>query len=119
VLNTTANGWTAIHVLAGTSALADNDAHNALLRENLLREPKEIYEHAISVKSALEDLGRVCVAESLAAENFMTVRGRGSIQHLSSRVIGRLSQDRTAWDAFDAVFPAVTALRFISPYARR
>lgn len=69
MLNTTANGWTAIHVLAGTRALADNDAHNALLRENLLREPKEIYEHAISVKSALEDLGRVCVAESLAAEN--------------------------------------------------
>ncbi|CAL5246962.1 hypothetical protein PASLES2_24925 [Pseudomonas aeruginosa] len=34
---------------------------------------------------------------------------RGSVQHLASRVNGRLHEGRTAWDAFEALFPAVTA----------
>ncbi|WP_225726903.1 MULTISPECIES: salicylate synthase [unclassified Nocardia] len=95
--------------LAGTRALAADDAHNERLRANLLRDPKEVYEHAISVKVAVEDLGRACLPETIAVEDFMTVRERGSVQHLSSRVTGLLAPGRTAWDAFGAAFPAVTA----------
>jgi anthranilate/para-aminobenzoate synthase component I len=39
----------------------------------------------------------------------MTVKERGSVQHLASRVSGQLAGGRHAWDAFGAVFPAVTA----------
>jgi anthranilate synthase component 1/salicylate synthetase len=39
----------------------------------------------------------------------MNVRERGSVQHLASRISGRLATGRRAWDAFDAVFPGVTA----------
>lgn len=109
VLGVTADGRSATHVMAGTRALADDDVHNEWLRANLLRDPKEVYEHAISVKAAVEDVSHICTPGSLAVENFMTVRERGSVQHLSSRVTGRLSLGSTPWDAFDAVFPAVTA----------
>lgn len=110
VLGVGADGRAATHALAGTRALdADDNAHNELLRANLLSDPKEVYEHAISVKVAVEDLSRACAPESIAVKDFMVVRERGSVQHISSRVTGLLTPGRTAWDAFGAVFPAVTA----------
>lgn len=109
VLSVTADGWAVTHALAGTRALAEDAEHNERLRANLLRDPKEVYEHAISAKAVIDDLSRVCTPDSLAVTEFMTVRERGSVQHLSSRVVGRLRHGQTAWDAFDAVFPSVTA----------
>jgi salicylate synthase len=95
--------------LAGTRALTSDPARNARLRAELLWDAKEIYEHAISVKTACEDLHKVCVPGSLGVDEFMAVRERGTVQHLASRVTGRLGEDKDAWDAFMAAFPAVTA----------
>jgi anthranilate/para-aminobenzoate synthase component I len=39
----------------------------------------------------------------------MAIRERGSVQHLASQVSGQLAPGRAEWDAFGAVFPAVTA----------
>lgn len=73
----------------------------------LLSDPKEIHEHAISVKPALEDLAAVC--DDACVTEYMTVQERGTVQHLASTVTGRLRDGRTAWEAFAALFPAVTA----------
>ncbi|MFF4426468.1 salicylate synthase [Streptomyces sp. NPDC001549] len=95
--------------LAGTRALTGDPAENERLREELLTDPKEIYEHAISVKVAYDELLDVCAPGSVDVEEFMVVKERGTVQHLASRVSGQLDTDRGAWDAFSAVFPAVTA----------
>jgi anthranilate synthase component 1/salicylate synthetase len=95
--------------LAGTRALTMDPTANERLRTELLGDSKEVYEHAISVKIACDDLGGVCEPGSITVEEFMVVRERGSVQHLASRVAGRLSEGRDAWDAFAAAFPAVTA----------
>lgn len=95
--------------LAGTRALTTDTRRNELLRTELLADPKEVYEHAISVKIACDDLGSVCDPGSVGVEEFMAVRERGSVQHLASRVAGRLAAGRDGWDAFAAAFPAVTA----------
>lgn len=95
--------------LAGTRALTGDTDRDALLRTELLADPKEVYEHAISVKIACDDLSDVCDPGSVNVEEFMAVRERGSVQHLASRVAGRLASDRDLWDAFAAAFPAVTA----------
>jgi anthranilate synthase component 1/salicylate synthetase len=95
--------------LAGTRALTPDPAENGRLRAELLASCKEIFEHAISVKTAWDELQDACVPDSVTVEEYMAVRERGSVQHLASRVAGRLREGRRAWDAFDAVFPAVTA----------
>lgn len=41
--------------------------------------------------------------------DFMTVRERGSVQHLGSTVSGRLGTSNDRMDALEALFPAVTA----------
>ena len=39
----------------------------------------------------------------------MVIKQRGSVQHLGSRVTGRLSSSLDAWSAFNIVFPSITA----------
>ncbi|WOA52084.1 salicylate synthase [Dickeya solani] len=95
--------------LAGTRALsgaADEDTYN---RAELQSDSKEIVEHVISVKAAIEELETLCKRDSVAVTDLMSVRERGSVQHLGSQVRGELASGRDAWDAFDVLFPAITA----------
>jgi salicylate synthase len=91
--------------LAGTRALTDDTARNAALRDELLSDPKEVFEHAISVKTACDELAWICEPGSLSVQEFMSVRQRGSVQHLASRVCGRIADGRHAWDAFPRRVP--------------
>lgn len=109
VVSVTADGRVSSQPLAGTRALTDDAARNLALHDELLTDPKEVFEHAISVKTAYDELIEVCAPGTLSVDDFMSVRLRGSVQHLASRVSGTLAPGKDAWDAFRAVFPAVTA----------
>lgn len=95
--------------LAGTRSLGEDEAENARLADELLHDAKEIAEHAVSVKLALEELKPICATGTASVRAFMEISRRGSVQHLGSRVGGTLREDLSAWDAFVALFPAVTA----------
>jgi salicylate synthase len=95
--------------LAGTRALTADPKENARLGRELLSDPKEVFEHAVSVKAVRDELGQVCDEDSLAITEFMGIQERGSAQHLASRLTGQLGRGGRAWDAFRALFPAVTA----------
>lgn len=63
----------------------------------------------MSVRAAVEEMQGLCQPESLVINELMSVRQRGNLQHLGSRVSGELGFGKDAWDAFDALFPAITA----------
>ncbi|GAA2980031.1 salicylate synthase [Actinokineospora diospyrosa] len=109
VVEVDAAGGVSTRPLAGTRALVGDPVRDLATRRELLADPKEIFEHAISVKLAQDELAGVCAPDSVRVEEFMTVRERGSVQHLASRVRGELAAGRTAWDAFAALFPSITA----------
>ncbi|MFJ6793265.1 salicylate synthase [Streptomyces sp. NPDC091268] len=110
VVEVSADGRVSTQPLAGTRALSGDRAEDAARRAELLTDAKEIYEHAISVQVAWEEMRGVCREGSVRAEEFMTVKERGSVQHIASRVSGELADgDRGPWPALAAVFPAVTA----------
>jgi salicylate synthase len=102
-------GWVTTRPLAGTRALGASSEEELRLREELLSDSKEIHEHAVSVQLAFEELLRVCVEGSVCVSEFMGIARRSSVQHLASRVKGRLAEGMNAWHAFHALFPAVTA----------
>ncbi|GAA4204017.1 salicylate synthase [Streptosporangium oxazolinicum] len=108
VVEVEANGRIRTQPLAGTRALGPDPAENDRLREELRTDPKEVHEHAISVRLAAEEMETICRPGSVVIEEFMTVKARGSVQHLASRVAGRLREDLGPWPAFAALFPAVT-----------
>ncbi|MFC5667162.1 salicylate synthase [Kitasatospora misakiensis] len=107
VAEVTREGLVISRPLAGTRARTGSQAEDARLRAELLRDPKEIHEHAISVKLALEELAAVC--HTTGVSEYLNVLDRGSVQHLASVVTGRLRPGLGPWDAFAALFPAVTA----------
>lgn len=109
VCKVTPDGRVLSQPLAGTRALTPDLLRNETLRADLLGSAKEIYEHAISVKVGTDELAGICEPGSVEVPEFMVIRERGSVQHLASRVAGRLADGRRMWDAFGAVFPAVTA----------
>ncbi|KAG4259007.1 isochorismate synthase/isochorismate-pyruvate lyase mbtI [Fusarium proliferatum] len=95
--------------LAGTRAFPDDLAERARLRNELENDPKEIVEHIMSVKEAITELQRICPHESVVVEDLMSVRIRGKVQHLGSRVTGALGDGRDCWDALNVLFPSITA----------
>lgn len=109
IIEVSSTGTIVAQPLAGTRAFTNDPELNASLRNELLSDPKEIYEHALSVRLAQEEIAAVSVPGTVFIEDFMQVIARGSVQHLASSVRGRLRSDANCWDAFISAFPAVTA----------
>ncbi len=109
VATVTADGIAVTQPLAGTRALVGEAELDRARREELSRDPKEVYEHAISVRRSATELAEVCVPGTVRVGDFMSVRDRGSVQHLGSEVTGRLRPGTDCWAAFSVLFPAVTA----------
>jgi salicylate synthetase len=95
--------------LAGTRAFGRGIADDRAARADLESNPKEIVEHALSVRTSVSEIAEVAEPGSVAVTDFMTVRERGSVQHLGSTVGGRLAAAHDRMDALEALFPAVTA----------
>ncbi|MFC3964376.1 salicylate synthase [Nocardia jiangsuensis] len=95
--------------LAGTRAFGRGADIDAATKAELLADPKEIVEHAISVQTSFAEIAALAEPGTAAVSDFMAVRERGSVQHLASTVRGTLADDRTAWDALEVLFPSVTA----------
>ncbi|OBI11354.1 salicylate synthase [Mycobacterium sp. E2497] len=103
------DGMVVTEPLAGTRALGRGVARDRQARDDLESNSKEIVEHAISVRSSLQEMTEIAAPGSVAVTDFMTVRERGSVQHLGSTVRGRLDPSNDRMDALEALFPAVTA----------
>ncbi|NUT28313.1 MAG: salicylate synthase [Streptomyces sp.] len=109
VAEVSAAGEVVTQPLAGTRARGFGEREDERLRAELLADPKEISEHVLSVKLAEEEMATVCRPGTVSVRDLLSVRRRGSVQHLGSSVHGLLADTATAWDALRAVFPAVTA----------
>jgi anthranilate synthase component 1 len=54
------------------------------------------------------DLGRVCRAGTVEVPDFARIERYSHVMHIVSTVVGELREDRTAFDALAATFPAGT-----------
>lgn len=105
-------GRVCTYPLAGTRALSGCHEEDRQLGIDLLGDSKEIFEHSIAVKAAWDELAALCQSRSVTVEDFMTIKRRGTVQHLASSVSGRLLAGQGPWQAFAALFPGVTACGF-------
>ncbi|WP_448425216.1 salicylate synthase [Mycolicibacterium porcinum] len=103
------DGLVVTEPLAGTRAFGRGAAHDQAARDDLESNSKEIVEHAISVRSSLKEIAEVAQPGTATVTDFMTIRERGSVQHLGSTVGARLDPSMDRMDALEALFPAVTA----------
>jgi len=94
--------------IAGTRPRVEDPAKNRALAKELLSDPKERAEHIMLVDLARNDIGRVSRFGSIRVPEFMRVHQYSHVQHIVSRVIGKLREDCDCFDALRAVFPAGT-----------
>ena len=96
------------HPIAGTRPRGATAAEDALLAEQLQRDPKERAEHIMLVDLGRNDLGRVARPGTVAVTKYMEVERYSHVLHLVSHVEARLAPGLDAVDGLRAVFPAGT-----------
>ncbi len=94
--------------IAGTRKRVESEVDNAILTRDLLADPKENAEHVMLVDLARNDVGRVSEYGSVRVPEFKEVHQFSHVQHIVSKVVGRLSQTNDAFDGLKALFPAGT-----------
>jgi len=94
--------------IAGTRPRVADTRRNKALASELLADPKERAEHIMLVDLARNDIGRISEYGSVEVPEFMTVHRYSHVQHIVSRVSGRLSPRHDSLDALRAMFPAGT-----------
>lgn len=101
-------GFVETFPIAGTRPHVKSVRENNALKRELLSDPKERAEHLMLVDLARNDLGRVSKFGSVHVPEFMTVHQYSHVQHIVSRVVGKLRDESDCYDALRAVFPAGT-----------
>jgi anthranilate synthase component 1 len=107
-LVTVRDGQATTHPIAGTRWRGADEDEDAILEKELLSDDKERAEHLMLVDLGRNDLGRVCAPGSVHVVDFFRVERYSHVMHIVSTVTGRLAEDRTAFDAVAACFPAGT-----------
>lgn len=103
-----ANGRAQMRPIAGTRPRGRDAAHDALLQQELLADPKENAEHVMLVDLARNDLGRVAKAGSVHVNPYRSIERYSHVMHIVSGVNGDIAPGRDAFDLFAAAFPAGT-----------
>jgi anthranilate synthase component 1 len=97
-----------LHPIAGTRWRGQTPEEDARLATELLGDPKERAEHVMLVDLGRNDLGRVCKPGTVEVPEFATIERYSHVMHIVSTVVGELRDDKTAFDALVATFPAGT-----------
>ncbi|MGH3519985.1 MAG: anthranilate synthase component I [Haloechinothrix sp.] len=107
-LVTVREGRATTHPIAGTRWRGVDPDEDALLAKDLLADDKERAEHLMLVDLGRNDLGRVCKPGTVHVVDFFTIERYSHVMHIVSTVTGELADDKTAFDAVTACFPAGT-----------
>ena len=102
------NGFAETKPIAGTRPRGSDEAKDAALAEELLKDPKEIAEHIMLVDLGRNDLGRVCAYGSVSVPQFMQIERLSHVMHIVSRVTGQLKKEAHSLDALMSCLPAGT-----------
>jgi anthranilate synthase component 1 len=94
--------------IAGTRPRVNDSKKDKALARELLADKKECAEHIMLVDLARNDLGRVSEFGTVHVPEFMEIYHYSHVQHIVSRVVGKLREDCDCYDVLRAVFPAGT-----------
>ena len=102
------NGVIVNRPLAGTRRRGHTDAEDRAMEEELVNDPKEIAEHLMLIDLGRNDVGRVSKIGSVKVTEQFVVERYSHVMHLSSNVVGELTDGKTAIDVLRATLPVGT-----------
>ena len=94
--------------IAGTYPRGKDAAEDERLARELIADPKERAEHVMLIDLGRNDLGRVAEFGTVKLTEQMVIERYSHVMHIVSHIIACLREDRDAFDAIRATFPAGT-----------
>ncbi len=94
--------------IAGTRRRGKTKEEDLKLEKELLSDEKERAEHIMLVDLARNDVGRVAKVGSVKVNELMVIERYSHVMHIVSNVVGKLREDKDAFDVLKACFPAGT-----------
>ena len=94
--------------LAGTRRRGRTEAEDIAMEAELANDPKEIAEHLMLIDLGRNDVGRVSKIGSVEVTEQFVVERYSHVMHLSSNVVGKLADGKTAVDVLRATLPVGT-----------
>ncbi len=94
--------------IAGTRRRGRSKEEDLKLERELLSDEKERAEHIMLVDLARNDVGRVAQIGSVKVNELMVIERYSHVMHIVSNVVGKLREDKDAFDVLKACFPAGT-----------
>ena len=102
------DGIAEIRPIAGTRPRGENFTGDERLARELIVDPKERAEHVMLIDLGRNDLGRVAQFGSVRVTEQMVIERYSHVMHIVSHVVARLREEKNAFDAIRATFPAGT-----------
>ncbi|MGS0894726.1 chorismate-binding protein [Burkholderia stagnalis] len=102
------DGEVCVEPLAGTRKGSGAADRHGRYRAELLSDAKEIEEHETAARMFEDALGRVCVPGTLTVDHARDVLDLGYVQHLRSRMTGRLRANTDVFGVLAVVYPPAT-----------
>ena len=94
--------------LAGTTKRGATPEEDTALARKLLNDPKEIAEHNMIVDLHRNDIGRVAQFGTVKVRSLMDIKRFSHVQHISSEIVGIISDKDDMFSALASNFPAGT-----------
>ena len=94
--------------IAGTYRRGKDAAEDEQLARELIADPKERAEHVMLIDLGRNDLGRVAEFGTVQVTEQMVIERYSHVMHIVSHIVARLREDKSAFDAIRATFPAGT-----------
>lgn len=101
-------GWVETRPIAGTRPRGSDQEADLANSCELMVHPKERAEHVMLIDLARNDLGRVCQAGSIEANEIMILESYSHVHHIVSNIRGRLRDGVSPGQVIRAVFPGGT-----------
>jgi len=94
--------------IAGTRPRGNTAKEDELLKEELLKDEKELAEHLMLVDLGRNDIGKISEFGSVKLDKFMEVEAFSHVMHICSKVSGTLKSELNCFDALKSCLPVGT-----------
>ena len=94
--------------IAGTRKRGETPEVDSALEKELMEDKKELAEHVMLVDLGRNDIGKVSKIGSVNVSEFMKIEKFSHVMHITTKVVGDISDDKDGFDALAACLPAGT-----------
>ena len=102
------DGQVTVRPIAGTRRRGKSEEEDLALEQNMLDDPKEIAEHLMLIDLGRNDVGRISKPGSVEVTEKMVVERYSHVMHITSNVVGEVTDNMPPIDVLKATLPAGT-----------